>query len=178
MARHTYRGPRCGDRDAACWYVYQVKMSVCCPSVYVVSLYGDKETPLTKDGRLVLFRRIKDAERLVRRHASSLSRKAKFGDRGVSLRCDFPQLVDAVVRGSKDEESKLLNTLNALLELLDASDIRLPDAYRERLGALANHLTFRDDIDKFFASSNHQRRDIVDALVWGVGSISTRSLLL
>lgn len=170
MNRRVEKGPS----DA--WYIYRLKVGSLLPGMYALVFYGETEIVLNQRGLIITFRRINQAPSIVQQFASRDTRRCPFGSYRVSLTCDFAELAQFVMRRRKDQHSKLLNSLNTLLELIDATKLQFPKLYEKSLCALADHVTFSDDIAMFFSSSACSRQQILDAVLWGVGAVCTRTL--
>lgn len=167
------------DKNASgAWYIYQLKLGSLLAKVYALTFYDDMETVLADQGRIILFRRVSQAESIVQRFASGKGRQCRFGSRRVSLTCDFAELVDFVMCRDGDQDSRLLNGLNTLFELVHATGIEFPKQHKKSLEALADHLTFSDDLAGFFSSSTCPREQVLNVLLWCVGAVCTRHLVV
>jgi len=169
---------RVGKGSSDAWYIYRLKFGSLLPAIYVLVFYGETEVILNQRGVIISFRRLSQASSIVRRFASGETCRCPFGSNHVSLTCDLTELAQFIMYRRKDRHAKLLNGLNTLLELVDATKLEFPKQYKKSLYALADHVTFSDDVATFFSSSVFSRKQVLDAVLWSIGVVCTRTLIV
>lgn len=91
---------------------------------------------------------------------------------------DFPALFWAVAQGPAEPSGRLVDALNLLLDLVDATGFPLPKAYRRDLHALADDLTFTGDVEAVVAGAADVRARLMEAITWCVGAVTIKSAIV
>lgn len=150
--------------------------------IYALVLYyevarGDKNRPLTSGSRIVFFRNIAHANR-----ALSLGDAAfrKYGKAPAEPACmyDVPEVLARVQHGDADDHAAVLNLLNELADFVAATGHTMPERYQQALAQFANWLTFDKNYSGFFEAHGVERTDILDAIIWSIGAVTTRALIV
>jgi hypothetical protein len=147
----------------------------------VLLMYEDardgKDRPLTDtDGYILWFR-----EPDLAAHAIAL------GDEGfrkhaipaeVAATYDFAAMAWAISQGVGNVSGEVVEALNLLLDLVEATGFPMPAAYRRDLHALADHLTFSTDVAAFVTQGEDLRVRLMDAITWCVGAVTIKSTIV
>jgi len=78
----------------------------------------------------------------------------------------------------EQEGSELLDCINALLDITNATKETVPSTYRSLLHSFADHLTFNTNIDSYFTDNNIKRKEMLDAVYWCIGCITCNTIYL
>ncbi len=96
--------------------------------------------------------------------------------REVALTCDVAELLYVIAHG--DRNANAVNSLNALLDLVAATQLAMPREHRRALHALADHLTFDHAAAKLFAQGDVTRLAAQDAVLWALGAVTARARVI
>jgi hypothetical protein len=149
---------------------------------YTLMLYyevarNDQNRPLTHDGRIVFFQRPNQAN-----EALSLGDAAfrKYGKAPAEISAvyDVHEALQLVRTGTCDDNATIVNLLNELFDLVSATPVSLPNAYRDAQAALADHATFSRDLGEYFGDGPDRRALALDAMHWSIGVVLAHSTIL
>lgn len=147
--------------------------------LYALVLYyevakNDANRPLTHDGRLVLFRSPEQAPAILDLGDSAFRKYRPF--RGtVAYIYDVPSILEVLEHGTQDTAGSIADFIGELLDFVAATGWRLPEEYRDALYALADATTFSKDLVSL--TPEHARKRIIDALLWCLGAVLSRSIV-
>lgn len=139
---------------------------------------GGKDRPLTdSEGYVVWFTHTRDAETALLLGDEGFRQHSPAPD-DVAFVYEYPRLFWTVTTCDADEGSVILNGVNFLLDLVEATAFPIPNAYQTTLFRLADHLTFSNDLGALVRERAEARREVMDALTWCVGAVTIKSRLL
>lgn len=139
---------------------------------------AETDVPLMVDGRIVFFRDSARAHDLIREYGGSLV--ADHIDVGKPFFwCDVAQALHFLSAGGFDEGAAVLGAVNALLDLVRATGIKMDDRRKKALYDIANYCTFSKDLTKYLEEEgDYSSRELVDAVLWCVGAVVVKSRIL
>lgn len=145
------------------------------PEYYSLVLYNevarnDKNRPLTREKRIVLFSQIASADSVLRMGDVAFRKYSPFTGE-VAYVYDVPQLVALLQHGERDEGALVLNFINELLDFVAATMVRMPEWAKVTLESLADHATFNSNLGEYFDQGGHSRSQALDAVLWSLGAI-------
>jgi hypothetical protein len=148
------------------------------PAFYGLVLEGDIDEPLMHEGRVVLFREAARAADLLARYGSSMK-----ADRAEISKpffwCDVAQTLHLLQAGGLDEDACVLGAVNALLDLVRATGLKMPASAKAALHSIADYCTMNKDLTKYLEEEGDYSSDaLVDAVLWCVGAVATKSTVL
>jgi hypothetical protein len=152
------------------------------PELYSLVLYyeaarGDKNRPLTVNGRIVFFRDPRDATKVLLMGDPAF-RKYREVPPVVDYVYDVRDVVDLVRTENNDSKGRIVDFINELFDFVDATGFIMPAAERQLLGDFANHLTFHREYGEFLDHEPSRRSRILDVILWSLGAILARSSLV
>jgi hypothetical protein len=136
-----------------------------------------RDRPLTdEEGYIVWFADPRDAGRAL-----------ALGDEGirghapppteVAASYDFATMFWMLIHETVDD-GYTIDTLNLLLDLVEATEFPYPPEYQRRLFSLADHLTFSRNLGEFLDAGEGMRAPVMDAVTWAIGAVAIKSRLL
>ena len=147
------------------------------PNLYTLIVYGEQEPPLVAGGQLVFFTRPELAINALQLCDINISKLGRPPTQIDSI-CDIAETLYLLDAEDIDESGIMLNCLNALLNLVNATLTPMPTEYKQVLYALADNLNIDQEFASFLAEEDIQRSEIVNAILWCVGAITAKSRLL
>jgi hypothetical protein len=148
------------------------------PAFYGLILEGEVDQPLMLDGRIVLFREAARAAELLQRYGSSM--KADRSEISTPFFwCDVAQTLHLLQAGGLDEDACVLGAVNALLDLVRATGLKMPASAKAALHAIADYCTMNKDLTKYLEEEgDYSSEALVDAVLWCVGAVAVKSTVL
>lgn len=148
------------------------------PELYGLIYEAETDVPLMVDGRIVFFRDPSRAHDLIREYGGSLV--ADHIDVAKPFFwCDVAQALHFLLAGGFDESAAVLGAVNALLDLVRATGIKMDDDRKKALYSIADYCTFSKDLTKYLEEEgDYSGRDLVDAVLWCVGAVVVKSRIL
>ena len=150
--------------------------------LYALVLYyevarGDKNRPLTSEGRIAFFRDTAHANRALGLGDAAFR---KYGNAPVEVAIvyDLPKVLETVRGGEVDEDASVLNLLNELADFVVATGHAMPEPYQQMLARFADWLTFNRNFSTFFTEHRIERSEIMNALLWSVGAVAAQAVLV
>ncbi|MEG4587705.1 hypothetical protein QUA54_21185 [Microcoleus sp. MOSTC5] len=147
------------------------------PNLYTLIVYGEQEQPLVAGGQLVFFTRPELAINALQLCNIDVSQLGKPPTQ-IDAICDIAETLYLLDAEDMDESGTILNCLNALLNLVQATLTPMPTEYKPVLYAFADHLNIDEEFASFLAEEDIQRSEMVNAILWCVGAITAKSRLL
>jgi hypothetical protein len=152
------------------------------PDVYTLVLYNevarqDANRPLTHDGRIVFFKRLREAGRAMALGDIAF-RKYSAAPNDVAIVYDVPSVIQLVERGDRDDDAILADFLNELLDFVAATKWPIPSAYIDSLHALADRTTFDKEFGDMLDGVPNGRSETRNALSWCLGTVLSNVLVL
>jgi hypothetical protein len=139
---------------------------------------GGMDRPLTDpDGYIVWFKDPDEAARAMLVGDEAFARHFPAPSE-VALVYDLQQIAWNVTEGVLDDGAVVLNGVNLILDLVEATGFPLPPAYQKTLFELADSLTFSSDLSILDDLRPSARGDAMDALCWCVGAVAIKSHFL
>ena len=148
------------------------------PDLYGLIYEGETDVPLMVDGRIVFFTDPTRAHDLIQEHGA-----ARIADHIDVAKpffwCDVAQALHFLSAGRFDDGAAVLGAVNALLDLVRATGVKLVDRRKQALYAIADYCTFSKDLTKYLEEEgDYSSRELVDAVLWCVGAIVVKSRIL
>ncbi|MEM7514423.1 MAG: hypothetical protein AAF388_26080 [Bacteroidota bacterium] len=148
------------------------------PEYYIlVFVGGEKDAPLTDDGKFLLFREGPFRKYVQENFGINILPKEFVEE--IGMVCELGSSLDLLRNYSYDNSAEILNTLNTLLDVIEC--LRLPmdkQAFRI-LEKLADHLTFsREYGESYFNKDEMTRKENIDAYVSLMGWIFLNSKIV
>jgi len=144
------------------------------PDIFDAQLYtiyvGD-ERPILLDGCPIFFTKPEAAERAL---LKSNCGAARLGPAPTELYYVY-DLTDAIYTLYTQDNApgaRLVDFINALLDLCNCMPVTVPVVYRNNLSLLADHLTFNVEFGRFLIEHELSRDALVEAIHWCVGMVA------
>jgi hypothetical protein len=137
-----------------------------------------RDRPLTDaDGYVLLFPDPGLAPSVAARGDAGF-RKHSAVPTDVSHTFDLAMALWAIAHDTRPVSGEVLDSVNLLLDLVEATGFPMPPQYRRDLHALADHLTFSADIAEFVGAGEEVRIRLMDAITWCVGAVAIKSRVM
>jgi hypothetical protein len=146
------------------------------PDLYYLLYEADKDTPVTDSGRILFFRDPTQSKIVADQFASHLS-VDNFDIESPLVVCDIAETLYYLTHGGVDESDTVVNSVNLLLDLVDATGLELANWVRPVLVEVADYCTFHRDISGL-PHEKYSIQDRVSAILLSVGAIVVRSRVL
>jgi hypothetical protein len=144
---------------------------------YTLMVFAEKTHAITLEGQIVFFASPVLAPAAYQLFSDDIKRIAPVPTEAVMI-FDLPGTLHLVRHERQDDTATILNSLNTLLDLVYASELTIPEAYRRTLFKFADHLTFSKEYGSYLSEHSIDRADIVNAIFWCVGAVVGSSTLL
>lgn len=135
---------------------------------------GESERPITRGGRVLLFRRIADAQKAL------VTSDNGFADvrpvpTELELLCDISSALYVANAEDTDAEGVLFEMIAVFDDLLRAVRLNVPPEYTAVLSALAERLAENPEFASLLEARKLSREKLEDALMWCVGAVAVKS---
>lgn len=148
------------------------------PELYGLIHEGEIDTPLMVDGRIALFTDPARALDVLERYGAGL-KADKVDVQKPFFWCDVAQALHFLSAGGNDAEASVLGAVNALLDLVKASEIKMDERRRQALHDIANYCTMNKDLTKYLEEEGeYSSRELVDAVLWCVGAVVVKARIV
>lgn len=145
------------------------------PQLYGLVLEGESDQPLMVAGRLLFFREASRAREVLRQHAAHLLGHREEVDE-VFFWCDVAQTLYLLQSGGLDQDACVLGAVNALLDLVKATEISMPAEKQSALHSIADYCTTNKDLTKYLEEEgDYSSEALRDAVLWCVGAVAVKS---
>jgi hypothetical protein len=135
---------------------------------------GESERPITRAGRVLLFRKPADGLKALMASDNGFS-DVRPVPKELELLCDIGGAMYVANAESSDTEGVLFETIAVFDDLLRAVKLNVPACYITVLGAVAGRLTENPEFASFMAERKLTRESLEDALMWCVGAVMVKS---
>ena len=143
------------------------------PNIY--TLFVTEDSPLVSDEYIVFFNEPGLASKAVEMYGDGV----KDGlPQEVDLHCYIAESLYLINSEAVDPSATIINSLNILLDLVKATRLSMPEEYERLLYAFADYLTFDRDLSVFFAQEGNTRSRVLDAVLWCIGAVVSKSKVL
>jgi hypothetical protein len=146
------------------------------PQVYTLLAVGsENERPISSDGRIVFFVDPKLATKALALDSSM----TKLGPPPEAMEtfCDVAEALYRVNSQQADPDGVILDCLLVFDDLVRATKLHMPDRYQGILTELAGRLTEGAQLRTIFTNPS-LREHVEDALLWCVGAIAMKALII
>lgn len=148
------------------------------PELYGLIYEGEADVPLMVDDRIVFFTDPSRAHDLIRDYGGALVADHLDIEKPFFW-CDLAQALHFLSAGGIDEGASVLDAVNVLLDLVKATRIKMDERRRQALHSIADYCTFSKDLTKYLEEDgDYSSRELVDAVLWCVGSVVTKARIL
>ena len=148
------------------------------PEFYtLVDCSGDKDRTLTVDNDLIFFAKLEQKQQAFELFSKNIKKGFAVSDE-VDLVADLAGALYLIENEDLDDSAIILNLLNTIFDLLYSADKQLSDDKKSLLWGFADHLTFEKEFKQYLSSNSINRQSIIDAILWSVGAIVSRSKIL
>lgn len=147
------------------------------PDVYTLMTYGAKEMPIVVNGQLLFFRSPTSTAVVYEFFEESIKKLASLPTETDAI-CDVAAMLHIINHQDSDESATVLNCLNTLFDLVNATQLTIPTAYKKMLYNLADHLTFNQDFADYINQQGLERANITNGVLWCIGAIVVNSRIL
>jgi hypothetical protein len=145
--------------------------------LYYEAARSDHNRPLTHNRRIVFFREVNLADRVL-----------ELGDdafRRYAVAPSIPSIVYEPLRAlalldnaEYDDSTTILNCGNELLDFVEATGRKMPEFHRRTIYEFLNYATFNRDLSSFFETLQGGRKSVVDAFMWSFGAVWSSSIII
>jgi hypothetical protein len=139
----------------------------------LVSLEGDSERPITREGRILFFHNPQDAARALALAGPEFPRLSQ-PQAEVEMLCDLAHTLYVVHSLDEDEEGVLFDTIACLDDLLHAIEISVPAQYGKILAGLSRALDKGPKFAEWLTIQEIPRESVEDALLWCIGAVAVK----
>jgi hypothetical protein len=144
--------------------------------LFTLMAFGFRDFPVKDDRQVVFFTKPALAHQAYERFPEEI-RELGPPPSEVSLVCDIAGALHIIESKAHDDSATVLNCLNTLFDLIDATDLEWSTDYKNALQRLADHLTFDTDLTLFFGEQV-SRNHAIDALLWCVGAVTVNAKII
>jgi hypothetical protein len=138
------------------------------PQFYtLIGSEGESERPITRQGRILLFRSPKSAAR-----ALAASDNGFRGMRSIPTELEMLHVAN---QKDADEDGWLFELIAVFDDLLRAVGLAPPQEYVEVLTAVATWLVETTEFASFLQQRGMTRERLEDALLWCIGAVAAKS---
>jgi hypothetical protein len=150
--------------------------------LYALVLYyeparGNKNRPLTENGRILFFRDVERADAILARGDAAF-RKYRRAPVDVAYAYDLPTVLAELEGRSQGNGAAVLDFINELLDFIEAASFSDVEPQISVLRRLADALTFNSSLHAFHVSSGMDPRVVLAATHWGIGAVLSRAMVV
>ena len=145
------------------------------PNFYTIIFAGDTDLPLTTDGYIVFFSHLDCLIKAIDLQRPDISKQIDISD---LYDFNIAQMLYLLQSEQLDCSNIIVDTLNIILELVKASGFSLPIESKKVLFRVADFFTFNQNIAELFAEDDINRREAINAVLWCIGAIASKSKFL
>ena len=147
------------------------------PDIYTLMTYGAREVPIVVDGKILFFTSVSSVKVAYDFFSEEVKSVASVPS-GTDAICDVAKALHIINHQDLDESATVINCLNTLFDLVAATQLAIPTAYKKLLYDLADHLTFDQNFAEYMTRLNLKRGEITNAVLWCIGAIVVDSKVL
>lgn len=145
------------------------------PQFYtLIGSEGDSERPITKDDRILFFRRPADALKALTASDNGFN-DLRPAPTELELLCDIGEALHVANQQNEDGDGLLFELIAVFDDLLRAVKLTVPPEYTAVLAAVAERLEESKEFASFLAKRGLTREKLEDALLWCVGAVAVKS---
>ena len=144
---------------------------------YILVSYNAENVVATTNGRIVFFDDARLAAKVLALSGSARGH-AECVPVAPDFTCDPHAVIQAILEVDFDEDSRILDFINILTDMLSNIGAEIPIAWRTTVYDFADHLTFDPNYGKFFQGAEHGRGIVREALLWCIGAVLVNSTIL
>lgn len=143
--------------------------------LYAIVLYyettrNQKNRPLTSGGRIVLFRDVALANRVLALGDVAFT-KYFAAPQEIAVTYEPLKALALVENAEYDDSATIINCANEVLDFVAATGREMPHVYRTALESFLNYATFDRDLSVYFDRAAGGREAVRDALLWCFGAV-------
>ena len=135
---------------------------------------GEDERPITRDGRVLFFRKPAQAARALARCDNGL-RQVRPVPHELELLCDIGGALHVANQQDEDGDGLLFELIAVFDDLLRAVKLAPPPEFAVVLAGVAGRLTESPEFRSYLDASGQTRERLEDALLWCVGAVMAKS---
>jgi hypothetical protein len=135
---------------------------------------GESERPITKGGRVLLFRRPPDGLKALMESDNGFS-DVRPVPTELELMCDISGALYVANAENEDAEGVLFELIAVLDDLLRAVKLNVPAEFTAVLSAVAERLAENPEFASLLEKRKLSREKLEDALMWCVGAVAVKS---
>lgn len=145
------------------------------PDFYTILLEERDDQPISHDEQIIFFHKIHDAQIALEFDSLYSTMNNCNAPNEVYCVLDVAQSLYLIYEQSIDNSAEIVSFLNVLFDLLKSVSIQMPTEYKTILFKLADHLTFNREFGDFIEAEGITRKQLIEAIQWGVGAVITKS---
>lgn len=145
------------------------------PLIYTITV--SDERPILRDGYPIFFGTPQLGNQAL---AMSNCGASAFGPAPleVSYVHDVTEVLYTLNEEDAAQSATLLDFINLILDISNATAFGLPDQYRSDLERFADHLTFHLEFGAFLKEQGLSRKALTDAIYWCVGMVACQMTII
>ena len=147
------------------------------PEFYTLLVSREKDTALMVDDDLAFFIEFEHKQQAFELLEEQIKQDFPVPDE-VDLVADLAATLYLIENETLDDSAIILNCLNTIFDLLYTINTNLSDERKNLLWKFADHLTFEKEFGQYLISNSISRESLIDALIWCLGAIASRSKVL
>ena len=148
------------------------------PVLYGLVLEGEQDQPLLLNDRILFFRDASRAPEIIQVYGAHLQAD-KVDVARPFFWCDVAQTLYLLQAGGADNDACVLGAVNALLDLVKATGIKMPAEPKAALHSIADYCTMNKDLTKYLEEEgDYSGEALTDAVLWCVGAITVKSTVI
>jgi hypothetical protein len=137
-------------------------------------LESENDRPLTRGGRVLLFRDKSRAPEALKLSDNDMERLGP-APKEMEIFCDVAEALHVANAMEQDSDGVLLECIALFDDLIRATRINVPANYMSVLSALSERLATTPEFASMLAETGIDRETIEDALMWCVGAVAVKS---
>lgn len=147
------------------------------PEFFTLLVGGEKDTALMVDDNLAFFIEFEQKQQAFELLDKQIRQDFPVPNE-VDLVADLATTLYLIENETLDDSAIILDCLNTIFDLLHTLNKNLSDERKNLLWKFADHLTFEKDFGQYLISNSISRDSLIDALIWCVGAIVSKSKVL
>jgi hypothetical protein len=138
---------------------------------------GENDRPLVAKGRVLFFRKPKDAALALAKSDNDMKRLGQPPTE-LALFCDVAEVLHLVNAKQEDPDGLILECIGCFDDLVRAAKVNVPAEYMSLLSAMSERLMESNEFGSFLADKGLDREKLEDALMWCVGAVAVKATVV
>lgn len=151
----------------------ELKLNGFTPGLFTLMIIGSEKDYVLNDGKNLLFYSdLKRTNEILAVYFKGITFSESDAQKLIQ-KCYPSEAIQLILDVDNVSNSLVLDTINSLLDFTNSLSVEVPEKFGTVLREFADHMTFETDYKMFFSDKTYQKKDLIDAIYWGVGFLTS-----